>query len=81
MNNLEVKMAVSKKTEELNISIPEVSVKEEKKETVKKVPVKTKEAVKVFYGDRWYFFNSEEEVMVIPEIKEYLKRQNALAVL
>ena len=78
-------MAIKKEDKVIEVTMPTVEVEtkvETKKAPVeKKVEVATNEDLKIYYGDRWYFFNSEEEVMVIPEIKEYLKRQNALAVL
>lgn len=78
-------MAVKKEDKVIEVTMPTVEVEtkvETKKAPVeKKVEVATKDDLKIYYGDRWYFFNAGESVMVTPEIKEYLRAQGALAVL
>mgnify|MGYP000019420124 CR=1 FL=1 len=78
-------MAIKKEDKAIEVTMPTVEVEtkvETKKAPVeKKVEVATNEDLKIYYGDRWYFFNKGEKVSVIPEIKEYLRLQGALAVL
>lgn len=45
------------------------------------VEIVTKETFKVMYGDRWYHFTKGVPVKVPKEMKVFLNKQNALAVI
>lgn len=51
------------------------------KDTNEKVEIVTKETFKIMFGDRWYFFKKGEPVTVSKEMKNYLNKQGALAVI
>lgn len=63
---------------EVSTTIPQSSTKKEKVTTVEIV---TKQSFKMMYGDRWYYFTKGEPVAVTQEIKDYLLKQDALAVI
>lgn len=65
---------------EVVVSVPATKVKETKK-AEPLVEIVTKETFKVMYGDRWYFFTKGVPVKVSKELKNYLNKQGALAVL
>lgn len=63
---------------EVSTTIPQ-SAKQSNKNS--EVEIVTKTSFKVFYGDRWYFFTQGNTVKVPQELKEYLLKQDALAVM
>lgn len=74
----EVKVAKTEKPD-LVVSVSATKAKETTKEVL--VEIVTKESFKIMYGDRWYYFTKGTPVKVSKELKEYLNRQGALAVL
>ena len=74
----EVKVAKTEKPD-LVVSVSATKAKESTKEPL--VEIATKESFKIMYGDRWYYFTKGETVKVSKDLKEYLNRQGALAVL
>lgn len=64
---------------EVTTTIPQSSPKKAK--VVDDVEIVTKETFKMMYGDRWYFFTQGVPVKVSQEIKDYLMKQDALAVI
>lgn len=46
-----------------------------------KVEIVTNESFKIRFGDRWYYFTKGEPTKVSEEMKAYLLKQGALAVI
>lgn len=85
---------MARKTEqEIEITVPEVVVTPEvtpaitvsmtsaKAKEASKVEIVTNETFKIAFGDRWYYFTKGVPVKVAPELKAFLLKQGALAVL
>lgn len=66
------------KTPEITVNVTATKAKETKTNLVE---VTTKENFRIYYGDRWYNFTKDTPVKVTNEIKDYLKKQDVLAVL
>lgn len=67
----------------IEVVVPEVAVNTtvKSKKTSDTCEIVTKEDFKIMYGDRWYYFTKGTVMTVPKEVKEFLQRQDALAVL
>lgn len=74
---------MAEKKLEVEVNVPEVKVTStvKTKKTAETCEVATKNDFKIMYGDRWYYFTKGTVVTVPKEVKEFLQKQDALAVL
>lgn len=78
-------MAVKKELE-LNIEPkievkPEITISTTSAKKSDKVDILPAKDFSVYYGDRWYYFKEGTKVKVSQELKNYLIKQGALAVI
>ena len=77
------------KEQEVMVEIPKVEVApaitvtttDVKAKEAPKVDIVTNETFKIMFGDRWHYFTKGEPTKVSPELKAYLLKQGALAVI
>ena len=74
---------MTEKSNALKVEIPEVSVATTSKNVKKEelVDISCNQEFKIMYGNKWYYFKVVEVVKVPKELKDYLAKQGALAVL